>query len=56
MTSTWGKKVPFLRWSFWRMLIGMKHLLKDWQVGDGREEKAALIRRSPRAPRRSPPT
>jgi hypothetical protein len=24
------------------MLIGMKHLLKEWQVGDGREEKVAL--------------
>ncbi len=42
MTSTWGKKLPFLRWSFWRMLIGTKHLLKEWQVGDGREERAAL--------------
>jgi catechol O-methyltransferase len=41
MTSAW-RKVPFLRWSFWRMVIGRKHLLKDWQVGDGREEKVAL--------------
>jgi catechol O-methyltransferase len=32
-----GKPVPFLRWSFLRMTLGMKHLLTDWQVGDGRE-------------------
>jgi catechol O-methyltransferase len=36
-----GKRVPILRWSFWRMFLGMKHLLKDWQVGDGREEALA---------------
>lgn len=36
-----GKPVPFLRLSFIRMLFGMKTLLKDWQVGDGREEAAA---------------
>ncbi len=32
-----GKPVPFLRWSFLRMAVGMKHLLTHWQVGDGRE-------------------
>lgn len=36
------RKVPFLRYSFWRMLFGMKHLLKNWQVGDGREERLAI--------------
>ena len=36
-----GKRVPFLRWSFWRMAIGSRHLLKHWQVGDGREEALA---------------
>jgi catechol O-methyltransferase len=36
-----GKRLPFLRWSFIRMGLGMKTLLKDWQVGDGREEAAA---------------
>jgi catechol O-methyltransferase len=41
MTSAW-RKVPFFRWSFWRMMIGVKRLLKDWQVGDGREERLAL--------------
>jgi catechol O-methyltransferase len=33
-----GKPVPFLRWSFIRMLLGMKTLLEHWQVGDGREQ------------------
>jgi catechol O-methyltransferase len=33
--------VPFLRWSVIRMLLGMKKLMREWQVGDGREEAAA---------------
>lgn len=37
-----GKPVPFLRWSFLRLMIGMKHLTTEWQVGDGREEAAAV--------------
>ena len=36
-----GKPVPFLRWSFLRMALGRKHLLTDWQVGDGREAALA---------------
>jgi catechol O-methyltransferase len=36
-----GGPVPFLRWSFIRMLLGMKRLMSEWQVGDGREEEAA---------------
>ena len=36
-----GRRVPFLRWSFVRMAIGMPKLLKEWQVGDGREEALA---------------
>lgn len=32
-----GKRVPFLRWSFLRMALGIKKLEKNWQVGDGRE-------------------
>jgi len=36
-----GKPIPFLRWSFIRLIFGMKTLLKVWQVGDGREEKVA---------------
>src|SRR4051794_3385494 len=33
-----GRRVPFLRWSVLRMMLGMKHLTKHWQVGDGREQ------------------
>jgi catechol O-methyltransferase len=40
MPSAW-RKIPFFRWSVWRMVLGMRHLLKDWQVGDGREERLA---------------
>jgi catechol O-methyltransferase len=36
-----GKPVPFLRWSFIRMLLGMRTLTRDWQVGDGREDALA---------------
>src|SRR3954466_494531 len=32
-----GRRLPFLRGSFLRMALGIKHLEKDWQVGDGRE-------------------
>ena len=33
-----GRRMPFLRWSFLRMLVGMKRLTTEWQVGDGREQ------------------
>jgi catechol O-methyltransferase len=36
-----GRRIPFLRWSFLRMLLGMRKLTRDWQVGDGREEALA---------------
>lgn len=36
-----GRPVPFLRWSVLRMVLGMPHLLREWQVGDGREEALA---------------
>jgi catechol O-methyltransferase len=36
-----GRRLPFLRWSFWRMAVGMRHLTTHWQVGDGREEALA---------------
>jgi catechol O-methyltransferase len=36
-----GKPVPMLRWSFLRLVLGLKKLTTDWQVGDGREEAAA---------------
>jgi catechol O-methyltransferase len=34
-------RFPFLRWSVIRMMLGMKHLETEWQVGDGREEACA---------------
>jgi catechol O-methyltransferase len=37
-----GKRFPFARWSVLRMGLGARGLLKNWQVGDGRE--AALQR------------
>ena len=37
-----GKRFPFLRWSMVRMLLGMRRLTTEWQVGDGR--KPALAR------------
>jgi catechol O-methyltransferase len=40
MVSSW-KRIPFLRWSFWRMALTMKHLMTEWQVGDGREARLA---------------
>jgi catechol O-methyltransferase len=33
-----GKRLPFLRWSFLRMVLGVRTLTSEWQVGDGREE------------------
>lgn len=36
-----GKPVPFLRWSLLRLLLGWRHILKEGQVGDGREEALA---------------
>jgi catechol O-methyltransferase len=36
-----GRRLPFLRWSFLRMVFGLKRLTTEWQVGDGREEALA---------------
>jgi catechol O-methyltransferase len=36
-----GRRLPFLRWSVLRMAIGARHLTREWQVGDGREEALA---------------
>ena len=41
LTEIGGKRLPFLRWSFLRMAFGMRSLLKNWQVGDGREAALA---------------
>ena len=37
LTEIGGKRIPFLRWSVLRMMLGGKNLTKNWQVGDGRE-------------------
>jgi catechol O-methyltransferase len=36
-----GRRVPFMRWSFVRLLLSMRRLMRVWQVGDGREERLA---------------
>jgi catechol O-methyltransferase len=41
MSHPGWRRIPFLRWSFWRMTFGMKRLTTEWQVGDGREERLA---------------
>jgi catechol O-methyltransferase len=41
ITEIGGRRLPFLRWSVLRMLIGMRSLTRNWQVGDGREEVLA---------------
>jgi catechol O-methyltransferase len=40
MIPQW-KRIPFLRWSFWRLVFGIRHLTTKWQVGDGREARLA---------------
>src|SRR5262249_50674751 len=35
------RRIPFLRWSFWRLAFGTRHLMTEWQVGDGREARLA---------------
>ena len=41
LTELGGRRLPFLRWSLVRMALGQKRLLRDWQVGDGREQALA---------------
>jgi catechol O-methyltransferase len=41
VTEIGGRRIPFLRWSFLRMVLGMKRLTTEWQVGDGREAALA---------------
>jgi catechol O-methyltransferase len=36
-----GRHLPFLRWSVLRMVIGGRRLVREGQVGDGREEALA---------------
>jgi catechol O-methyltransferase len=35
------RRIPFLRWSFWRLMFGIRRLTTEWQVGDGREARLA---------------
>jgi catechol O-methyltransferase len=35
------RRVPFLRWSFWRLAVGARNITKTGQIGDGREAAAA---------------
>jgi catechol O-methyltransferase len=41
MLEIGGRRLPFLRWSSLRLVIGMRNLTRDWQVGDGREQALA---------------
>lgn len=41
LTEIGGRRMPLLRWSVVRMMVGMKRLTKEWQVGDGREAAMA---------------
>jgi catechol O-methyltransferase len=41
LTELGGKRLPFLRWSLVRMMLGGKRLTTEWQVGDGREQALA---------------
>lgn len=41
VTEFGGKRMPFLRLSFLRMMFGIRKLTTEWQVGDGREEALA---------------
>lgn len=41
ITDAGWRRNPFLRWSFWRLLFGMRTLTREWQVGDGREARLA---------------
>lgn len=35
-----NKPVPFLRWSFWRLVAGLPSVVRTGRVGDGREDAA----------------
>src|SRR6476661_5091420 len=36
-----GRRLPFLRWSALRLMLGQRKLTTTWQVGDGREQALA---------------
>jgi len=35
------QRLPFLRWSVWRLAVGMPSFIKSGQIGDGREQACA---------------
>jgi catechol O-methyltransferase len=35
------QRMPFLRWSVWRLALGMPSFIKSGQIGDGREQACA---------------
>jgi catechol O-methyltransferase len=41
LTELGGKRLPFLRLSFLRLLVSIRKVTTEWQVGDGREEALA---------------
>lgn len=41
ITELGGKRLPFLRLSFLRLLVSIRKVTTEWQVGDGREEALA---------------
>ena len=41
LTEIGGRRLPIFRWSFVRMMLGMRRLTTEWQVGDGREDALA---------------
>ena len=38
ITEIGGRRLPFLRWSVLRLVLGARSLTTAWQVGDGREQ------------------
>jgi len=41
LTEIGGRRAPFLRWSVWRMALGLRRMTSEGQVGDGREAALA---------------
>ncbi|HZZ54667.1 MAG TPA: hypothetical protein VFE26_10335, partial [Trebonia sp.] len=35
------QRIPFLRWSVWRLAVGARNITTTGQIGDGREAAAA---------------
>src|SRR2546423_14697270 len=43
LTEIGGRRLPFLRWSVWRMLFGLRRLTSEWQGGDGRHAAPVAV-------------